>query len=129
MENNVIITSKGRKKLVLARAGASDLPPIVGMAFGTGGVDSSDTVIPPKDSQTDLTSEVYRKTIDGYTVSELETATVRYECTLLKNEVNNQYISEIGLYDADGDIICIKTFTKKGKDSDLEMTFTIDDVF
>lgn len=35
----------------------------------------------------------------------------------------------IGLYDSAGDIVCIKTFTKKGKDSDIEMTYTLDDVF
>lgn len=32
-------------------------------------------------------------------------------------------------HDANGDIVCIKTFTRKGKDNDIEMTYTLDDVF
>ena len=38
-------------------------------------------------------------------------------------------ISEIGLVDTDGDVLCIKTFTRKGKDDDVRQTYTIDDVF
>lgn len=129
MTKNVIITTTARRKLVLARAGAADLPPIVGMAFGNGGVDATGNVIVPLEDQTELSSELHRKPIDGYTVLDNEVATVRYECTLLNNEVANEYISEIGLYDSDGDLVCIKTFKKKGKDDDLEMTFTLDDVF
>ncbi len=129
MANNVIVTTTARRKLVLARAGANALPPIVGMAFGSGGVDAAGNVIAPLEDQTELSSELYRKAIDGYTVLENETATVRYECTLLNNEVTDKYISEIGLYDSEGDLVCIKTFKKKGKDDDLEMTFTLDDVF
>lgn len=129
MAKNVIITKIARRKLVLARAGEINLPPIVGMAFGNGGVDTLGNVIAPQEDQEELTSELYRKAIDRYVVLENETATVRYECTLLNNEVADMYISEIGLYDAEGDLVCIKTFKKKGKDDDLEMTFVLDDVF
>lgn len=129
MANNVVVTTKARKKLVLARAGAKELPPIVGIAFGNGGVDESDNVRAPTENQTTLTSELFRKEIDGYTVLEDAVATVKYECTLLENEMANMYISELGLYDAEGDLVCIKTFKKKGKDDDVEMTFTLDDVF
>lgn len=129
MAKNVIITTTARKKLVMARAGVINLPPIMGMAFGNGGIDVSGNVIPPSENQTELLSELYRKAVDSYAVLEDETATVRYECTLTKNEMIDEYISEIGLYDADGDLVCIKTFKKKGKDDDLEMTFTLDDVF
>ena len=55
--------------------------------------------------------------------------TCRYECTLTEAELAGGYISEIGLYDENGDMVCIKSFRKKGKDDDLEMTFTIDDIF
>ena len=37
--------------------------------------------------------------------------------------------SEIGLYDTEGDIVCIKTFSRKGKDDDAEQTFVLNDVF
>ena len=115
MAKNVIITKTARKKLVQARAGAITLPKIVGMVFGSGGVDSSGNVIAPSEP------------IDGYSFT--NDTTCRYECTLSESELAGEYISEIGLYDSAGDIVCIKTFTKKGKDSDIEMTYTLDDVF
>ena len=125
MAQNVIITKTARKKLVQARAGAITLPKIVGMAFGSGGVDSAGNVISPSETQTALKKELLRKPISGYTFE----TTCRYECTLGESELAGQYISEIGLYDSQGDIVCIKTFTKKGKDDDIEMTYTLDDVF
>ncbi len=124
---NVIITKTARKKLVQARAGAIQLPKIVGMAFGSGGVDSAGSVQAPAGEQITLKKEIFRKNIDKYTFT--DDTTCKYECTLAENELAGKYISEIGLYDADGDILCIKTFTSKGKDSDVEMTFTIDDMF
>ena len=61
MAKNVIITKTARKKLVQARAGIISLPKIVGMAFGSGGVNSKGEVVPPTDNQTTLTAEMYRK--------------------------------------------------------------------
>ena len=52
---NTVITVAGRKKICQARAGAITLPTIEGMAFGSGGVDSSGTVIAPSETQTALT--------------------------------------------------------------------------
>lgn len=129
MANNAIVTIKARQNLALARAGQIELPPIRGMAFGNGGVDSSGNVVAPSESQTALRAELYRKAIDRYSVLESAPATVRYECTLQKNEMAGDDISEIGLYDEAGDLVCIKTFKAKGKDDDLEMTFTLDDIF
>lgn len=51
MAKNVIITKTARKKLVQARAGAITLPKIVGMVFGSGGVDSSGNVIAPSENR------------------------------------------------------------------------------
>ena len=97
------------------------------MAFGSGGVDSSGNVVAPSDSQTELSSELLRKEIDGYKF--ISDTVCRYECTLSESELAGEYISEVALYDADGDIVCIKTFTQKGKDGDIEMTYTLDDIF
>ena len=63
---NVVITEAARRKLVQARAGAIALPKVVGMAFGNGGVDIDGNIISPKEGQSGLTSELYRKPIDGY---------------------------------------------------------------
>lgn len=124
---NVIITKKAREKLVKARAGAIVLPAVVGMVFGDGGIDSEGKVVPPAESQEALNHEIFRKEIDGYSFP--EDTTCRYVCTLSDTELAGESLSEVGLYDAEGDIVCIKTFLAKGKDEDLEMTFTLDDIF
>ena len=128
MENkNVIITKAAREKMVKARAGAIVLPKITGMAFGNGGVDEAGVVIPPTEEQTELKKELYRKAIDKYSFP--EDTTCRYECTLSESELAGQEISEIGLYDEENDIVCIKTFLRKGKDEDVEQTYVLDDIF
>jgi len=124
---NVIITKASRMKLVRARAGAITLPPIVGMAFGDGGVDEQGEPVCPDEGQSGLSNELYRKAIDGYSFP--EDTTGRYECTLSESELAGEYISEIGLYDSEGDIVCIKTFRKKGKDEDVEQAYVLDDIF
>lgn len=124
---NVVITKAAREKLVKARAGAITLPKVVGMAFGNGGVSTDGTVIKPSDAQTALANELYRKVIDKY--SFLSDTTCRYECTLTDSELAGEEISEVGLYDEEGDIVCIKNFTRKGKDDDVEQTYALDDIF
>lgn len=127
MAGKVLITKKAREKLVRARAGAIRLPKIAGMAFGDGGCDDAGSAVPPEESQTGLRHEIYRKAVDGYEF--IADTTCRYECTLTETELVGAFISEIGLYDEDGDLVCMKTFTKKGKDDDLQMTYILDDVF
>lgn len=124
---NVIITKTARKKMVQARAGAITLPKIVGMAFGDGGTDAAGNVLAPPESQSTLKHELFRKKINRYSFT--NDTTCRYECTLTESELAGSYISEIGLYDEAGDIVCVKNFTRKGKDDDIEATYTLDDVF
>lgn len=124
---NAIVTVTARSKMVRARAGEITLPVIAGFAFGTGGVDSASNVITPSENQTALKNEKLRKAYDSYSM--ISDTKCRYSCTLLASEMANENISEIGLYDADGDIVAIKNFKAKGKDSDIEMTFQLDDIF
>lgn len=124
---DAVVTLTARKKMVKARAGVIDLPPIVGMAFGTGGVDEAGNPVAPSVADEGLKHEVFRKVVDSFTFT--DDTTCRYLCTLTANECVEEYISELGLYDSEGDIIAIKTFKSKGKDADLEMTFRIDDIF
>lgn len=124
---NVVITKVAREKLVRARAGAIVLPKVVGMAFGDGGVDADGNIVPPAEGQAALANEMYRKPIDGYSFP--DETTCRYECTLLEPELAGEEISEIGLYDEDGDILCIKALKRKGKDDDVEQTYALDDIF
>ena len=110
-----------------ARAGIAPLSKIVGMAFGTGGVNGSDEIVPHSPDQNALHNEAFRKTVDGYEV--ISDTCIRYKCTLSETELANTYISEIGIYDADGDMVAMKAFMKKGKDADMEVVFECDDTF
>lgn len=125
--SNVLITKKARENLVKARAGAAALPPIAGMAFGDGGCSAGGEAAAPEENQAALRHELYRKQVDGY---EFTGDTVcRYKCTLSETELAGAAINEVGLYDTEGDLVCIKTFRTKNKDDDLQMAFTLDDIF
>lgn len=124
---NSIVTLKARNKMLRARAGEIVLPKIAGFAFGSGGVDETGEVLIPADDQENLNNELYRKKIDGYEM--ISETKCRYKCTLANEELAGANISEIGLYDEDGDLIAIKNFKSKGKDDDIEMEFHIDDTF
>lgn len=122
---NSVITVKAKNKMAKARAGIIALPKIVGMAFGDGGVNGSGVPVMPVESG--LQHELLRKDIDGFT--EVSEICYRYAATIGKNELPGSSINEIGLYDADGDMVALKTFTSKPKDDDMEMIFEMDDQF
>lgn len=122
------VTNKAKKKMVQARAGIATLPPIVGMAFGTGGVNAQNVVIDHTDSQNSLYTEVLRKQIDGYTV--ISDTKIRYACTIASGDLaDGTLISEIGLYDSAGDFVALKSFSPKGIDTDMTTIFECDDTF
>lgn len=123
---NTVITAKGRENLAKARAGLITLPTIAGMAFGDGGA-SGEVPIPPTADQTALRSQLLRKAISSKEM--ISSTTCRYYCILSTSELVGESISEIGLYDTEGDLVCIKTFIPKGKDGDTEQTYVIDDAF
>ena len=122
-----VVTTRAKKKMLLARAGAAQLPPIVGMAFGTGGVNANDVIVPHSADSNTLHNEVLRKAIDGYEV--MTDTLVRYRCTIGADEVGGTYISECGVYDSEGDFVALKSFMKKGKDAGMEVVFECDDTF
>lgn len=122
-----VVTTKARVKMLKARAGDTPLSPIVGFAFGNGGTDGDGNVLVPTESQESLGNELLRKEIDCYELK--NETTCRYECTLLSHELAGTSISEVALYDSDGDLVAIKNFVPKDKDSELEMVFQIDDTF
>ena len=124
---DAVVTKIARNKMLRARAGEISLPKITGFAFGDGGVDSSGNVLTPDTNQNTLNSELLRKEIDGYTM--LSDTTCRYECTLENEELAGESISEMALYDAEGDLVAIKNCMPKGKDNDFEIKFEIVDCF
>jgi len=121
------VTTKAKNNMVMARSGDVQLAIIEGMAFGDGGVDSNDRVKPHSEDQNALHHELLRKKVDGHTV--ISDTAVRYYCTLEKDELAGKYISEVGLYDTNGNMVAMKAFLKKGKDDDVPTTYECDDTF
>lgn len=119
-----VITLAGRKKMVEARAGAAVLPPIVQIALGDGGVDADGNVLEPAET---LNHELVRRNVDS--IIRITDTCYRYSLILEELELADAEISEMAFIDADGDAVSIKNFKPKVKDSDMEMTFQMDDRF
>lgn len=123
-----VVTNIAKSKMVKVRAGIiTSLPKIVGVAFGDGAVTGSD-VRTPLDTDTSLQNELFRKEVDNVELQE-DGISVIYTSVLEKETLGGEIINEVALYDEDGDLIAIKSFTNKGKDSDMEMVFQITDSF
>ena len=119
---NAVILNQAKIKLLRARSGE-----ITQMAFGTGGVSAGGEVIEPNENATGLVHEVLRKALDSHSFD--NNKTMKYTGTIRNSECVGEKISELALIDSDGDIVCIKTFSAKQKDADIEMTFDIYDTF
>ena len=122
-----VVTKAYRIKMLKARAGDLELPPITKMAFGKGGVDSGGTVKTPTTDQTALNDELGRKDITSHSYPTDTSCT--YICALGESDYAGEQISEIALVDSEETIAAIKNFLPKGKDSDLEMEFAVTDEF
>lgn len=121
-----VITKKGREKLCKAHAGDIELPKITAMVLGDGGYEE-DSVIEPTGDETALKNQLIKKNLDGHTFP--DSTTCRYSMRLTKEELAGKYISEQGLVDEAGDLVAYKTFMPKGKDSDMEFVFDMDEIF
>ena len=124
-----VITVTGRKKLCKAHSGDIDLPKIAQMSWGDGGVNESGEVKETTGNEIGLYNELLRKDIEAHVFANEEETTCRYTATIKKNELTGKEISEMGLYDADGDLVAYKTFMKKGKDEDIPLIFDMDEIF
>lgn len=124
-----VITETGRRKLCKAHAGDAVLPKIIRMAVGDGGVDSSGIVQGTTGKEVGLYQELIRKEIDSHTYQNDEETTCRYSMRLDETELVGKSLSEIGLYDEEGDLVAYKTFLPKGKDEDMEFIFDMDEIF
>lgn len=121
------VTTKAKKKMLLARAGLATLPTISGFAFGTGGVNAQGQIIPHSPSDNALYNEVLRKPV--YSREAISDTRMRYSCVITESQLVGVEISECGLYDTAGDFVALKSFAKKSKDPDLEVVFEVDDMF
>ena len=113
-----VITAVGRKKLCEAHAGTKALSPIAQM--GPKVVTGEETALFSELMRKDVEEPVYVN--DGHT-------TCRYASTLEDNDLVGKEISEIALYDSDGDMVMIQTFTRKGKDEGIPHKYEVDEIF
>lgn len=120
-----ITTMAAKEKILLARAGEIQLPKIVKMAFGNGGVDADGNLVTILDGQQELNNEIYRKNIAAHEI--ISATQIKYTCELEEEELVGEKISELALVDEDGDLVTIKHFTEKEKDSDFAFAFKVKD--
>ena len=127
-DNKGVITAVGRKKLCMAHAGDIELPVITQMAWGSGGADETGQPIDTTGNEIGLYQELLRKDIESHSYVNEGKTTCRYTATLEAGELDNSYISEMGLYDEDGDLVAYRTFMRKGKDADIPQIYDMDEI-
>lgn len=124
--SNTAMTVKGREKLCKAHAGDMTLPKIKWIAFGTGGVDENRQPLPVTGEEVELKEEQYRMELEhSFPIP----TTCEYVCTLNKEDLPNLYLSEMGLFDEEGELVMYSTFLEKGKDDDMTFHFQTQEIF
>lgn len=120
---NTITTAVARAKFATAHATSGVLPTIAEIGFGTGGHDTG-TGLPtqPTGLETAVGGEVVKKAITSVNTTVPTTAEVLGILDFA--EGNGVSISAIGLYDSDGDLICLKHTEPSPKTAEKRMEIT-----
>ena len=120
---NTITTVVARAKFATAHATSGVLPTIAEIGFGTGGHDT-DTGLPtqPTGLETVVGGEVQKNAIESIVLTVPTTAEVLGILDFA--EGNGVSISAIGLYDSDGDLICLKHTEPSPKTAEKRMEIT-----
>lgn len=128
-ESISVITMVGRRKLCMAHAGDVALPKIAKMAWGDGGVDENGQPLGATGNEIGLYHQLLEKDIESHTYVNDEQTTCRYTSTLEAGELDGKEISEMGLFDEEGDLIVYRNFLRKGKDADIPQIYNMDEIF
>lgn len=128
-DNKGVITVTARRKLCMAHAGDKPLPVITRMAWGNAGVDEVGQPRNTTGYEIALYNELLSKEIESHAYVNEEQTTCRYTATLEAGELTGEEISEMGLYDAEGDLVAYRTFLRKGKDADIPQIYDMDEIF
>lgn len=128
-DNKGVITATGRKKLCMAHAGDAPLPAVTRMAWGNGGVDGEGQPLATTGNEVGLYNELLVKDIESHKYVNDGQTTCRYTATLEAGELTGEEISEMGLYDSEGDLVAYRTFLRKGKDADIPQIYDMDEIF
>ncbi len=122
---DAILLNQAKLKMLKMRAIGSDAWQIKYFAFGTGLGDDGKKYT-PTGKETALKNEVARTEVISAT--KLDDRSYQYLGELPEDTASGEYISEMGLVDSEGDLVCIKTFDKKLKRNSAAMVFKIDDI-
>jgi len=110
--SNGVITTTGRKKF-----------------WGDGGVDENGHPKTTTGNEIGLYNELMKKEIEAHAYINDAESTCRFTSTLDKGELTGREISEMGLFDSDGDLVAYRTFMRKGKDADIPQIYDMDEIF
>lgn len=114
MATTIPATNVYRDKVAAAAASGGRLPAASEIAFGTGTSGSS-----PDD--TSLESEVHRNSLEEASAS----GTVLTCTGTLTGEESGEKVTEVGIFDADGDLMGRRTFRPKELESESSLEFTL----
>jgi len=125
---NSATTEQTREDFAKAHGGDQPLPKITQVAWGNGGHDpDTREPIAVDGTETTVPGELLKKDIDNYSYP--VTTTLRLAVSLLSGELNGYEISACGLYDENGNLAAVKTFTPKTKDQETEIYINWDEEF
>jgi len=124
---NTATTVKAREKFAKAHKGDITFPTVAQIAFGNGGHDAGGQPITPTGNELVVPGEFLKKAVSG--LSHPVNTTLRIEGNLDFTEGNGQQVSAAGIYDSDGDLVAVKTFTPKAKDEDTRIEVQWDEQF
>ena len=113
----------------MAHVGDAELPAITKMAWGNGGVDGEGQPIATTGNEIGLYNELLIKDIESHEYTNEERTTCRYTAILEAGELSGEEISEMGLYDSEGDLVAYRTFLRKGKDADIPQIYDMEEIF
>jgi phage-related tail fiber protein len=111
-----VVINAYRQRVAARMAGGAQLAQIAYMAFGDGGHNADLTPKPPSSSATKLFHEILRKPLASILQEDLYSVTGKG--AVEANEIVGAGVSEAGLFDADGKLIGLKTFSPKFKEPD-----------
>lgn len=113
-----------RKRLAKQMAGGPPVPKVAYMSFGDGGHDPSTLkAVQPSENQTALNHEVLRKPL--MSIAQEDDLSVTGGGMLERDELIGVHISESALVDEAGNLIGIKNFSPKVKESDERYEISI----
>lgn len=104
-----LLTTVGQTKIAAATAAGSS---VILTDFAVG--DANGTPYDPAITQTALENEVFRDAINNRTLDPNDNLQVKFECIIPESE-GGWYIRELGLFDADGDLIIMCNYPETFK--------------